>query len=78
MTTPEHLTPADLEERFRAPVDHTALVALIDALTADPDWSVVEEVWNGRLAQVALTYAPTGQQFTLSRRDDDGRGRDET
>src|SRR5689334_7238616 len=44
MTPPEHLTPADLEERFRTPVDHASLIALIAALTADGAWSVVEDV----------------------------------
>ncbi len=66
MTAQQRLTPADLEARFADPMGTALVAAIVDALRADPDWSVTEFTVGGQLARVELLYHPTGEGFTLS------------
>jgi hypothetical protein len=66
MTTQTRITPADLEARFTGPLGTPIVTAILDALRADPDWSVTEFTLGGQPVRVELVYHPTGEGFTLS------------
>ena len=59
------MSPALVQSVLRGDIGHDALQMLLGRLRADPDWTVLDAVDQGREHIFVFTYQPTGVSYTF-------------